>query len=110
MTEDVLERPLETGGAVRVAHAGPWGDLFADLARELTERQVSGVELALLGSRDELTAGEPERRGAWPVPVHLYGHHATVGPDHPAAGGQVAGGPAALGLDRWPRLAMRRTL
>ncbi|MFD7639767.1 TOMM precursor leader peptide-binding protein [Kitasatospora sp. NPDC059795] len=120
MPEDVLDRPsgaeaaeaavAAVAAAATVAFAGPWGEFFADLAGGLADHRV---ELALLGARDELTVGAPERRGGWPVPVHLYGHHATVGPDSPerpdsreradgssAAGGQASPCPRCLAR-RW---------
>ncbi|KDN87494.1 TOMM precursor leader peptide-binding protein [Kitasatospora cheerisanensis] len=113
MSEDVLDRsPGTAAGLVGVGHAGPWEALFADLADHLTQRRVEGVELALLGARDELTADDPaanEPAAAGPadpgtgraVPVHLYGHHAVVGPDGPPAGaGQASPCPRCLAR-RW---------
>ncbi|MFG2845914.1 TOMM precursor leader peptide-binding protein [Kitasatospora sp. NPDC048296] len=89
MSDDIPGRPLGTGllggsPTVGVAYVGPWSEFFDALAVELTERQVGPVELAILGARDELTVGEGGPRGAgWPVPVHVYSHHAIVGPDSP---------------------------
>ncbi|PJN25384.1 TOMM precursor leader peptide-binding protein [Kitasatospora sp. CB02891] len=103
MSEDVLDRPPGTAAApVGVAYAGPWDEFFAALAAELTDRGVGPAELSLLGARDELTVGEePERRGGRPVPVHLYGHHATVGPDSPpVVGGKASPCPRCLAR-RW---------
>ncbi|WP_084724569.1 TOMM precursor leader peptide-binding protein [Streptacidiphilus melanogenes] len=85
-----------------VGRPDPWPDTCADLARlldrALAEHGVTtGVEVAVLGVRDELTpapAPTPARAraeerpgppaGRWPVPVHLYGHQVVVGP-FPAA-------------------------
>ncbi|MGK4579046.1 TOMM precursor leader peptide-binding protein [Kitasatospora sp. HPMI-4] len=112
MPDDVLSRPLDSGrrapvpaagsrppGRAGTAYTGPWGEFFATLADELTERQIPSVELAMLGARDELSVDEGTRGARWAVPVHLYSHHAIVGPDGAAADGSPAqdGSPTADG-------------
>ncbi|MFJ5881746.1 TOMM precursor leader peptide-binding protein [Kitasatospora cineracea] len=92
MSDRTADRP---SGAVGVAHAGPWEEFFDCWARELTERQAGPAALAMLGARDELAvddagdtggAGDAEGWGAG-ASVHVYGHHAVVGPDRPSGAG-----------------------
>lgn len=113
MPDDVLGRPPGTGAdvgtsPVGVAHAGPWREFFGALAAELMESQERPVVLAMLGGRDELTVTEDAPRGAgWPVPVHIYGHHAIVGPDAPDSS-DGPDGPPASAASPCPRCLARR--
>jgi ribosomal protein S12 methylthiotransferase accessory factor len=88
------------------AAPGPWADTAAELGALLTAallrygiRRSAPVEVGVLGARDELAPTAPgERRVGRPL-VHLYGHHALVGP-FPEPGDGGGGCPRCLAR-RW---------
>ena len=83
----MLAEATRTAPAERavVGHAGPWIDTCEELARLLADsltRQSADcdVEVSVLGVRDELAVPASGALPSLRTPVHLYGHHAVVGP------------------------------
>ncbi|MFI9275506.1 TOMM precursor leader peptide-binding protein [Kitasatospora sp. NPDC052896] len=98
MRADVRPGP---SGPVGTAYAGPWAEALGALAHELTARQVPPVELAVLGVRDELAVDGSAPGAGRAGSVHLYGHHAIVGPGDPTGtGGSASPCPRCLAR-RW---------
>ncbi|WP_371484740.1 TOMM precursor leader peptide-binding protein [Kitasatospora sp. NBC_00315] len=76
--------PPRPAPSVLTGFTGPWAEhceaLTAGLAQALEHHPPGPVlRVSVLGARDELavTGAEEDHRA---VPVHLYGHHAVVGP------------------------------
>ncbi|GAA2132869.1 TOMM precursor leader peptide-binding protein [Kitasatospora kazusensis] len=84
MRGDVLPRPA----AGTTGYTGPWTDtcealaglLTAGLARHRAGGADLRAEVSVLGTRDELAVAGAAVGTAAGTPVHLYGHHAIVGP------------------------------
>jgi ribosomal protein S12 methylthiotransferase accessory factor len=97
--------PTPAGPSVVLGHTGLWPGTCQDLAvllaaglsRHGAGSDAESVELSVLGARDELSAPPEPRRPSGSTPVHLYGHHAVVGPF-----------PADAGASPCPRCLARR--
>lgn len=93
---EVTERPEARDEPADERWARTRGALAELLARSLGEPQSPP---RLLGVQDELTETEPAPDGDSADPVHLYGHHAIVGPG-PGSGPSPAGSPCPRCLAR----------
>ncbi|MFD7989977.1 hypothetical protein ACFV4M_42305, partial [Kitasatospora indigofera] len=96
MLGEVLARPaVPPGRAAGTGWTGPWAEVCEALAARLAEALAGRLpgpapRVSVLGVRDELAVGAGQDEPA--TPVHLYGHHAIIGPyPAPAAGGTAAG-------------------
>ena len=96
MAVDVLPRPAgpQPPATGHTGYTGPWAEVCEALAARLAAGPEP-VRVSMLGARDELAVTElavTERTDGAATPVHLYGHHAIVGP---SAGGDAKAGSAA---------------
>ncbi|MEY9946847.1 TOMM precursor leader peptide-binding protein [Kitasatospora sp. GAS1066B] len=109
MSSDVLAsapgRHHRPGPRVALGYAGPWAKACHSLAAQLTQSlerhrpaqgAVPDVRVSVLGVHDELTTTAADPR-APATALHLYGHHAIVGPGDP---GTCPGAPCAHCLAR----------
>lgn len=102
MTADPL--PLRTAASEAGPPGGPWAGMSALLGPSLIAHGLvpDAAGISLLGVRDELSVPADESvppSGEQPVAIHLYGHHAVVGP-LPRPGSDDPGCPRCLAR-RW---------
>ncbi|GGV34568.1 hypothetical protein GCM10010495_59430 [Kitasatospora herbaricolor] len=112
MLGETLARPaVPPGRDARTGYTGPWAEVCEGLAAQLTRALADRLpgpapRVSVLGVRDELAVSADG--DAPSTPLHLYGHHAIIGPyplavpaAHGPAGGRVPAPCARCLARRW---------